>query len=1310
MNASSSSSTTTQLQSVQQQQEEQQPVDEPYNTLFCRALYDYEAQDASALSFHTDDIIEVLTQQPSGWWDGLLGEERGWFPSNYVTIISDEEAELAFSQAEFSTVDGQSSGVTTQPNPTVDVSQNLNAEIQSENEEWLDNEVSYRNGTQPPQKAPARNGTQPSDFWMPEVTPNGHIYYVNTQTGQRSRDLPQEAEDEVSDGDLAGLTSQSTSRSGTSAGLAFGPSDAEASSGSEDIGGRPNGTSEWVKKLADDGSQYYYNTIDGRMQWTTPEGTKASALASGRSTATLPSGISRQPDTSRLSVYSDDSDVQPLEHLQASSRPRHKNGSSRHIGSSTRSEPNQAAVMELTSAERIAKALQHALEPPPANLVTDLSAIAKGAIQAIVENVQSGGAIRRPEDDKKMDQLIYSGVLAVRNLLYIASAPTNPVPNSVLPGVGRDAKSHSSAQSPLKPAQRKVTATLSRLVLSARAMQYDSGSQLSDTLNRIETDSEELERAVLSFVLEVQRNEHSQPTQHVKRLQGVFTTANVGLGLVGGGTAGSWKGFGYVSLDDEGGMPRKVLGTDVLSEIGISLERLQERVFALNQALRITTDSSVQQVRSRVQELVTYISGFLSLIADIHVARHVDIDGIRQAGDAVANDHYSQSVGNARHLVRTLETVVQAIYDDSSALLLTTQTLHDGERSSLRGEREEAYDLLDSLSGSLGTNFGVVKQIFDALLSVGHEQADVAQGDYNGSIEWRMSRLSVINDHFGGAVHGPIKSSTDAYHSENEDVVDMELAFNRPGLRKQKSTADSSYDSYRTLANSGEMLPVPSRDSEISLDNTLVTQSPTDLRDGFADNDGVLFEDEAPTKPASRPSGANKLQRLLGEEYADKVAADLQPWYLRPNYSPADIIIDADGSVRGGTVAALVERLTAHEQADTSFSKAFLMTYKSFATLDELFDLLVARFRIQPPENLTQSEKEEWSKLKQHVIQMRVINTMKSMVLDDGVLEKEDMYILDRMKDFISTEEVARFAAAKNLLTQIERTQRQGGDGKTLVNTSLGPPPPPIIPKSSKKLKLLDIDPLELARQLTIMESQLYQKIKPMECLQRSREQKTENVDNITTVIQTSNRIADWVAESVLSKEDSRRRAQVVKHLIAVADRCRTLNNFSTMIAITSGLNTPPIRRLKRTWEQVNQRFMAQFGACEMTIDSNKNFTKYRSLMASVTPPCVPFIGVFLSTLQFIQDGNPDNLPGGLVNFRKRQKASEVINDIKRWQAQPFNFQPLTPVISYINDSLNQFSDTRASSDHFWHLSLEREPREREDEKMARLLQESGFL
>ena len=150
----------------------------------------------------------------------------------------------------------------------------------------------------------------------------------------------------------------------------------------------------------------------------------------------------------------------------------------------------------------------------------------------------------------------------------------------------------------------------------------------------------------------------------------------------------------------------------------------------------------------------------------------------------------------------------------------------------------------------------------------------------------------------------------------------------------------------------------------------------------------------APAKHARPQTGSNKLQRLLGDDvydtYVNKVNTDLQPWYLRPNYSPSDIIIEPDGSVRGGTLPALIERLTAHEQAgkscypilsmvvemlncllDTTFSKAFLMTYKSFTTLDELVELLVARFRIQPPDNLDSEEREEWRKLKQHVVQTR---------------------------------------------------------------------------------------------------------------------------------------------------------------------------------------------------------------------------------------------------------------------------------------------------------------------------------------------------
>jgi hypothetical protein len=40
--------------------------------LICRvkALYAYESNDPSSLSFKPDSIIEVLAQLESGWWDG----------------------------------------------------------------------------------------------------------------------------------------------------------------------------------------------------------------------------------------------------------------------------------------------------------------------------------------------------------------------------------------------------------------------------------------------------------------------------------------------------------------------------------------------------------------------------------------------------------------------------------------------------------------------------------------------------------------------------------------------------------------------------------------------------------------------------------------------------------------------------------------------------------------------------------------------------------------------------------------------------------------------------------------------------------------------------------------------------------------------------------------------------------------------------------------------------------------------------------------------------------------------------------------
>jgi hypothetical protein len=43
------------------------------------------------------------------------------------------------------------------------------------------------------------------------------------------------------------------------------------------------------------------------------------------------------------------------------------------------------------------------------------------------------------------------------------------------------------------------------------------------------------------------------------------------------------------------------------------------------------------------------------------------------------------------------------------------------------------------------------------------------------------------------------------------------------------------------------------------------------------------------------------------------------------------------------------------------------------------------------------------------------------MVSDEDFLEKEDMYILNRMKEFLQDDDVSKFVGAKQLLSLVER-------------------------------------------------------------------------------------------------------------------------------------------------------------------------------------------------------------------------------------------------------------------------------------------------
>jgi son of sevenless-like protein len=312
-----------------------------------------------------------------------------------------------------------------------------------------------------------------------------------------------------------------------------------------------------------------------------------------------------------------------------------------------------------------------------------------------------------------------------------------------------------------------------------------------------------------------------------------------------------------------------------------------------------------------------------------------------------------------------------------------------------------------------------------------------------------------------------------------------------------------------------------------------------------------------PTKNM-RPSGENsKLLKIFGEipvrEEPRRDLSEELPECLKLDHE-TEISYDMKTQppqVKGGTLLALVEQLTRHDKLDSTFNNTFLLTYRSFTSARELFELLVKRFQIQPPEGMAHGDYERWRDLKQKLIRLRVVNILKiwfeTFWMEDQSEQTKglirDVYTFAR--DTVKTTETAGSGPLMAVLEQ--RIRGQDPTSRRLVLTLSQTTPQPIMPKNMKKLKFLDIDVTEFARQLTIVESKLYGKIKPTECLNKTWQKKVgegdpEPAPNVKLLILHSNQLTNWVAEMILTQLDVKKRVVVIKHFVQVADvSCLTL-------------------------------------------------------------------------------------------------------------------------------------------------------------------------
>ncbi|CAO3699808.1 unnamed protein product [Rhizopus stolonifer] len=467
---------------------------------------------------------------------------------------------------------------------------------------------------------------------------------------------------------------------------------------------------------------------------------------------------------------------------------------------------------------------------------------------------------------------------------------------------------------------------------------------------------------------------------------------------------------------------------------------------------------------------------------------------------------------------------------------------------------------------------------------------------------------------------------------------------------------------------------------------------------------------------AQTTPSTDKLKKFFGQDApvettATQPVVNERPDFLQYDYGVNDIVYNMEGQVKGGTLPALVEKLTMHDYFDMTFINKFLLTYRSFCSSVDLLDLLEARYNLKCPEGLTKEEATIWEEKKLKLVRLRVFNVLKNWL--ELYYNEDDSVLLDRLSAFVEKHIKTTLKFSNGQLELLIQKRKEGmaveNVGLKKMVLTLPDPPEPILPKNRKRVKLLDIDTLEIARQLTIMDFRLYSSIRPIECLDKAWSREDDTVaTNIRASIEYCNQITSWVSDVILSQQDIKKRSVMIKYWVQVAEKCRMLNNFNTCMAILSAFDNSSVGRLKRTWEAVGARTNQVLQQIRKLMGANRNFVEYRALIHSINPPCIPFLGIYLQDLTFIEDGNSNELKKNkeLINFAKRAKTAEVIREIQQYQSSLYQLKTVDEIQEFIKSNLLSTRD----EEQLYNESLKIEPREREDEKITRLLQESGFL
>lgn len=208
---------------------------------------------------------------------------------------------------------------------------------------------------------------------------------------------------------------------------------------------------------------------------------------------------------------------------------------------------------------------------------------------------------------------------------------------------------------------------------------------------------------------------------------------------------------------------------------------------------------------------------------------------------------------------------------------------------------------------------------------------------------------------------------------------------------------------------------------------------------------------------------------------------------------------------------------------------------------------------------------------------------------------------------------------------------------------------------SNKRYSVIDVDPDDLAGQLTLIDLPIFKSITMDELIRSGSAQSKRQPNlcpNISAMKRQFNQVTFLVVGQILAYNSPRQRAEITSHLIKTAKRLYQLNNLHSSNAIVSALLSPPIYRLERTWHYVNKKYpkdKAQFDRLRDLYSDTNNYELLRLHLASCDIPCIPYLGMYSRDMIYINEAHQEG------TIQRTKSTNKILESIEKFQSSEYS-------------------------------------------------------